>query len=122
MTRSQTPEKTSQPTAGTSKSLIDDKELALSEARRMEEGRRYPAVRVVEERYDADAGGYRSRTVYRSSAMDADNEAALKERAQVRREVQEHRQARSAAATRQTNTARPASLGAIYALNQLAGS
>jgi len=119
--------------------FFDDKELALSEARRMEEGRRYPAVRVVEERYDAQAGGYRSRTVYRSSAVDAENDVALNERAQVRREVQEQRQTRGTASAREPKPPRSAALvytaiaakallifafgfGAIYALNQLAGN
>lgn len=119
--------------------FFDDKDLALSEARRMEEGRRYPAVRVVEERYDVQAGGYRSRTVYRSSAVDSENDTALKERAQIRREVQEQRQARSAASARPPKPPRSPALvyatiaakallifafgfGAIYALNQLAGS
>jgi hypothetical protein len=67
--------------------FFDDRDLAISEAHRMEEARRFPAVRVVEERFDPESGGYKSRTVYRSSAVDQHNDAALKERAETRREV-----------------------------------
>lgn len=121
--------------------FFDDKDLALAEARRMEGSPRYPALRVVEERYDESAGGYRARTIYRSSAMDQENEAALKELAQVRREVEATRdRGRPAAPSAAGRTPNPAAshlymmlvakavaifafgFAAIYALNQLAGS
>ncbi|MDZ7712217.1 MAG: hypothetical protein U5L06_03440 [Rhodovibrio sp.] len=73
--------------------FFDDRDLAVSEAHRMEEARRFPAVRVVEERFDPETGGYKSRTVYRSSAVDQHNETALKERADTRREVEATRSA-----------------------------
>lgn len=120
--------------------FFDNKDLAVAEARRMEAGRRSPGVRVIEERYDAQAGGYKSRTVYRSSAMDEENEAALKQRAEVRREVQQSRESREQEAARAQRTRKPApsasrvyamlaakaiaifafGFGAIYALNQFA--
>jgi ferric-dicitrate binding protein FerR (iron transport regulator) len=74
--------------------FFDDRDLAVSEAHRMEEARRFPAVRVIEERFDPETGGYKSRTVYRSSAVDQHNETALKERADTRREVEATRTAR----------------------------
>jgi hypothetical protein len=75
--------------------FFDDRDLAVSEAHRMEEARRFPAVRVVEERFDPETGGYKSRTVYRSSAVDQHNEEAIKERAETRREVEASRNART---------------------------
>ena len=77
--------------------FFDDRDLAVSEAHRMEEARRFPAVRVVEEKFDPETGGYKSRTVYRSSAIDQHNDTALKERATTRREVEATRSARPAA-------------------------
>lgn len=77
--------------------FFDDKDLAVSEAYRMEESRRFPAVRVVEERYDPDVGGYKARTLYRSSAIDEHNDAVAKERAQARREMQRQERARARA-------------------------
>jgi hypothetical protein len=68
--------------------FFDDRDLAISEAHRMEAAHRFPAVRVVEERFDAQVGGYKSRTVYRSSAVDDHNDHALLERAETRREVE----------------------------------
>ena len=78
--------------------FFDDRDLAVSEAHRMEEAKRFPAVRVVEEKFDPETGGYKSRTVYRSSALDQHNDVALKERADTRREVEATRSARPAAA------------------------
>lgn len=118
--------------------FFDDKDLALTEVRRMEEGRRYPALRVVEERYDHDAGVFKARTVYRTSATDQDNDAILKQRAEMRRENEEiRRQNREAQKQKaQVRAKRSAALvytliaakavaifafgfGALYALNQL---
>lgn len=80
--------------------FFDDRDIAVSEAHRMEEARRFPAVRVVEERFDPETGGYKSRTVYRSSALDEHNEHALKERADTRREVEASRTAKPQAASK----------------------
>ena len=90
--------------------FFDDRELAVLEAHRMEEARRFPAVRVVEERFDPPSGGYKSRTVYRSSAVDEHNETALKERAETRREVEAARSERSGppAQPAKTQSASPA--------------
>jgi hypothetical protein len=118
--------------------FFDDRDLALSEAHRMEEARRFPAVRVVEERFDPATGGYKSRTVYRSSTVDQHNDTALKERADTRREVQASRSARAEAAPKpaKPQSASPAltmiaikavllfALGfaAIWAINHYAGA
>jgi ferric-dicitrate binding protein FerR (iron transport regulator) len=75
--------------------FFDDRDLAISEARRMEETRRFPAVRVVEEWHDPQTDDYKSRTIYRSSAVDQHNETALKQRADTRREVASTRSART---------------------------
>ncbi|MBK1697156.1 hypothetical protein [Rhodovibrio salinarum] len=75
--------------------FFDDRDLAILEARRMDESRRFPAIRVVEERFDPETGGYKSRTVYRSSALDQHNDTALKERAEARREATATRTARN---------------------------
>lgn len=90
--------------------FFDDRDLAVSEAHRMEEARRFPAVRVVEERFDPQTGGYKSRTVYRSSAVDEHNEHVLKERADTRREVEATRSVRQepAAKSAKPRSASPA--------------
>jgi len=82
--------------------FFDDRDLAVSEAHRMEEAKRFPAVRVMEEKFDPETGGYKSRTIYRSSALDHHNEVALKERADTRREVEAIRTARPAPAASKT--------------------
>jgi hypothetical protein len=71
--------------------FFDDQELAVAEARRMDSTRRFPAVRVVEERYDPGDGSYHSRTVFRSSPVEQHNEQALKQRAETRRTVEDER-------------------------------
>lgn len=74
--------------------FFDDQELALLEARRMTQTRRYPAVRVVEENWDPNVGEFRSRIVFRESEVMRHNEAVTQERAKIRREVQAQRQQR----------------------------
>ncbi len=47
-------------------SMFDDKELALIEARRIEEGLRHRETRVVEETHDEESGRTKSRVIYSS--------------------------------------------------------
>jgi hypothetical protein len=74
--------------------FFDDKELALLEARRMGETRRYPAIRVVEETWDEKEQMFQSRIVFRESEALRHNETVTKQRADVRREVQDERKKR----------------------------
>lgn len=74
--------------------FFDDKELALLEARRMGETRRYPAVRVVEETWDEKEQMFQSRVVFRESEALRHTETVTKQRAEVRREVQDERKKR----------------------------
>jgi len=68
-------------------SIFDDRSLAMSEAKRIEERGRTAAVRVVEEVYDEVTQEVQSRTIYRSTKMDSDNSQALERQAENRREV-----------------------------------
>lgn len=52
-------------------SVHEDKELALMEARRMEEGIRRRETRVVEEMHDEETGKTRSKTVYATPKIGA---------------------------------------------------
>ena len=68
-------------------SIFDDRSLAMSEAKRIEERGRTAAVRVVEETYDDATQEVQSRTIYRSTKMDGDNSQALERQAENRREI-----------------------------------
>ena len=54
-------------------SVFDDKELAVTEAQRMERSGRYSAIRVVEESFDEQTDKGNTRTVYRSTKVDRVN-------------------------------------------------
>jgi predicted GIY-YIG superfamily endonuclease len=56
--------------------FFDDKELALLEARRMSEGGRYVAVRVIEDISDERGNSTHSHIVYRWSKVDDANRRA----------------------------------------------
>lgn len=71
--------------------FFDDKELALLEARRMVQSRRYPALRVVEEYWDPSNETYRTRVIFRESEVDRHNQRVAEERAELRREAEEVR-------------------------------
>ncbi len=45
-------------------SIFDDRDLALFEARRVEEGNKYSGVRVIEENYDEASNRAPSRTIF----------------------------------------------------------
>lgn len=51
-------------------SVFDDRELALFEARRVDQGTRYSGVRVVEEIYDEVSDLTRTRTIFRGGNAD----------------------------------------------------
>lgn len=56
-------------------SVFDDKDLALMEAERMDRGRRYSAVRVVEETFDDETEKGGTRTIFRTSKAERINHA-----------------------------------------------
>lgn len=61
-------------------SVFDDKELAITEAQRMERSGRYSAVRVVEESFDEVTEKGNTRTVYRSTKVDRVNSESAERR------------------------------------------
>ena len=69
-------------------SIFDSRDLALSEARRIDEGTRYSGVRVIEEIFDEGAQTVNSRTIFRGSKIEKENAQALEQRKQVREKVQ----------------------------------
>ena len=46
-------------------SMFDDPEIAIEEAKRVEESRRYSGIRVIEEVYDQDKNRTATRTIFR---------------------------------------------------------
>jgi len=76
--------------------FFDDKDLALLEAKRMIQSRRYPALRVTEEYWDDRNQVFRSRTIYRESEAERHNQQVAEKRAEVRREAEESRERRQA--------------------------
>jgi hypothetical protein len=55
-------------------SVFNDRELALFEARRVVEGKRYAGVRVIEEVYDEASGLTTTRTIFRGNKNVAQRE------------------------------------------------
>ncbi|MHA1113776.1 MAG: hypothetical protein ACTSRY_04645, partial [Alphaproteobacteria bacterium] len=68
-------------------SIFDDRALAMSEAKRIEERGRTSAVRVVEEIYDEITRDVQSRTIYRSTKLDKQNSEAIQRQAENKREI-----------------------------------
>ncbi len=71
-------------------SIFDDRELALFEARRVDEGSRYSGVRVIEENYEESSNLTTTRTIFRGGNVDRQEKArkaskAVKARARARR-------------------------------------
>ncbi len=58
-------------------SMFDDKELALIEARRLEEGLRRRETRVVEETHDEESNRTKSKVVYTSPKIRPDGGASV---------------------------------------------
>ncbi|MBT5051173.1 MAG: hypothetical protein HOM58_21935 [Rhodospirillaceae bacterium] len=70
-------------------SVFDDRELALHEARKVEEGGRYARLRVIEENYDEVSDLTTTRTIYRGGSANQNDKK------------------RRATAPRKTGTSRP---------------
>jgi hypothetical protein len=56
-------------------SIFDDRELALFEARRVDEGSRHSGVRVIEENYDELSDLTTTRTIFRGGTVDRPEKA-----------------------------------------------
>jgi hypothetical protein len=79
-------------------SIFDDKELALIEARRIEEGLRHHETRVVEETYDEESGRTKSKEIYSSPKIRTPESAATQSGAPATvREYPKPKRRRSAA-------------------------
>lgn len=63
-------------------SVFDDRELALFEARRVDEGTRYSGVRVIEENYDEASDLTTTRTIFRGGNADRQERLRKAEAAQ----------------------------------------
>lgn len=50
-------------------SMFDDPEIAIEEAKRVEESRRYSGIRVIEEVYDQDKNRTSTRTIFRGGVV-----------------------------------------------------
>ena len=69
-------------------SVFDDRELALFEAKKIDEGTRYSGVQVVEEKYDEASGRTKTRTLYRGGATKTGKPKAQKEAPASKRPAQ----------------------------------
>lgn len=65
-------------------SVFDDRQLALFEAKRMDESSRYTGIRVVEESYDEKTDRTATRTIFRDSKIREENDAAMEKNRQTR--------------------------------------
>jgi hypothetical protein len=103
-------------------SVFDDADIALLEARRMDESRRYQIVRVVEETYDEASGATSCRVIFRGGRLAAEAKArraapapprpAAAPPASVGREPA-HRGGRAPAAPQSQGLALPLAIGAL---------
>lgn len=84
-------------------SIYDDLQIAIYEAQRLHAGGRFSAIRVVQEKFDENAGRMISKTVFRAAKADESNADTLERQKTVRREV---REARKAAGLRQFKNGR----------------
>ncbi len=84
-------------------SIYDDLQIAIYEAQRLHAGGRFSAVRVVQEKFDENAGRMISKTVFRAAKADESNADTMERQKTVRREV---REARKAAGLRQFKNGR----------------
>lgn len=74
-------------------SIYDDREIALFEAKRLQASNRFSAIRVVEEKFDSNAGKSVTRTVFRASKTEAENNQAMEQQKTTRQEVTAMRKA-----------------------------
>ena len=58
-------------------STFDDRDLALTEARRVDEGSRHPGVRVIEENHDESNDLTTTRTIFRGGTIDRQEVAQM---------------------------------------------
>ncbi|WP_417428584.1 hypothetical protein [Kiloniella sp.] len=56
--------------------VLDDKDMALSTAKRLYDSKRFSAVRVVQETYDENSNSSRERVIFETTVADRDNRAA----------------------------------------------
>ncbi|KLN62041.1 hypothetical protein WH96_00375 [Kiloniella spongiae] len=56
--------------------VLDDKDMALSTAKRLYDSKRFSAVRVVQETFDEDSNSSRERVIFETTVADRDNRAA----------------------------------------------
>jgi len=84
-------------------SIYDDLQIAIYEAQRLHAGGRFSAIRVVQEKFDENAGRMISKTVFRAAKADESNADTMERQKTVRREV---REAREAAGLRQFKNGR----------------
>ena len=69
-------------------SIYDDREIAIFEAQRLQATGRFAGIRVVEEKFDSEAGKSVIRTVFRASKTEAENARAMEQQKTARQEVQ----------------------------------
>ncbi|WP_120498651.1 hypothetical protein [Kiloniella sp. EL199] len=56
--------------------VLDDKDMALSTAKRLYDSKRFSAVRVVQETFDEDSNSSRERVIFETTVADRDNRTA----------------------------------------------
>lgn len=61
--------------------VLDDKDMALSTAKRLYDSKRFSAVRVVQETYEEASNSSRERVIFESTVADRDNRAAEQKKA-----------------------------------------
>ncbi len=82
-------------------SMFDDKELALIEARRLEEGLRHRETRVVEETHDEESGRTKSKVIYTSPKLRTPGNAPSQSAGEAVREYPKPKRQRAPAAEKQ---------------------
>ncbi|MFD2204035.1 hypothetical protein [Kiloniella antarctica] len=63
--------------------VLDDKDMALSTAKRLYDSKRFSAVRVVQETYDDASNSSRERVIFETTVADRDNRAAQQKKSDV---------------------------------------
>lgn len=76
-------------------SVYDDRQIAVYEAQRLHGSGRYPAIRVVEEKYER-SGKIATKTVFRAAKVDETNTDTIERQKTARQEVTAARKAAGA--------------------------
>ena len=63
--------------------VLDDKDMALSTAKRLYDSKRFSAVRVVQETYDEASNASRERVIFETTVADRDNRVAQQKKTVV---------------------------------------